>query len=239
MPSLLVFRTISTDFTPPPCVPSAPNTLKSCSFPGIPKVELLVFNQRLTRPATDPLRPINPDNARGFCITAAAGTELAPPYSQGTVTLASSSLGKAVYNPKAFIPHAASLDQAFAHCRIFSTAATRRCWARVSVPTLGNALSRPLPVIALVGRYPTNKLIGRRPFPARPPLRGAFTLQTYVFSGPPLFAHLSMGYGRGGGRYLRVPNSSATTRLNFCLRKNFGGPFDLHALSTPPAFILS
>src|SRR3989338_10215946 len=85
MPSLLVFRTISTDFTPPPCVPSAPNTLKSCSFPGIPKVELLVFNQRLTRPATDPLRPINPDNARGFCITAAAGTELAPPYSQGTV----------------------------------------------------------------------------------------------------------------------------------------------------------
>lgn len=34
--------------------------------------------------------------------------------------------------------------------------------ARVSVPLWGNALSRPLPVIALVGRYPTNKLIGVR-----------------------------------------------------------------------------
>ena len=156
MPSLLVFLSISTDFTPPPCVPSAPNTLKSCSFLGIPKVELLVFNQRLTRPATDPLRPINPDNAWGFCFTAAAGTELAPPYSSGTVTLAGSSRRKAVYNPKAFIPHAASLDQAFAHCRIFSTAATRRCAGRVSVPPLGIGLSPPLPVVALVGHYPTN-----------------------------------------------------------------------------------
>src|SRR3989344_2412008 len=207
MPSLLVFRTISTDFTPPPCVPSAPNTLKSCSFPGIPKVELLVFNQRLTRPATDPLRPINPDNARGFCITAAAGTELAPPYSQGTVTLASSSLGKAVYNPKAFIPHAASLDQAFAHCRIFSTAATRRCWARVSVPTLGNALSRPLPVIALVSRYLTNKLIGRRPFPKR--------IAPLPFRDHRVLAPLSRGYPRFWGRYLRVTNSSATRHTTF------------------------
>ena len=44
------------------------------------------FNQRLTRPPTDPLRPVNPDNARGFCFTAAAGTELASPYSSTTVT---------------------------------------------------------------------------------------------------------------------------------------------------------
>ncbi len=70
---------------------------------------------------------------------------------------------KAVYNPKAFFLHAASLDQAFAHCRIFSTAATRRCTSRVSVSSLGNTLSRPLPVIALVSRYLTNKLIGPRP----------------------------------------------------------------------------
>ena len=33
---------------------------------------------------------------------------------------------------------------------------------RVSVPFWGNALSRPLPVIALVGFYPTNKLMGDR-----------------------------------------------------------------------------
>jgi len=75
----------------------------------------------------------------------------------------SSSLIKAVYNPKIFFPHAASLGQACAHCRRFSTAATRRCIARVAVLSLGNALSRPLPVIALVGHYPTNKLIGRGP----------------------------------------------------------------------------
>src|SRR3569623_1945735 len=68
----------------------------------------------------------------------------------------------AVYNPKAFIPHAASLGQACAHCRRSSTAATRRCLGRVSVPVTRVVLSLPLLIIALVGRYPTNKLIGRR-----------------------------------------------------------------------------
>ena len=74
---------------------------------------------------------------------------------------------KALYNPKAVIAHAALLDQAFAHCPIFPTAATRRCLARVSVPVWGATLSGPLPVIALVGRYPTNKLMGRRPLSKR------------------------------------------------------------------------
>ena len=63
---------------------------------------------------------------------------------------------KAVYNPRAFFLHAASLHQAFAHCGMFLTAATRRCADRLAVPPLGVALSRPLPVIALVGRYPAN-----------------------------------------------------------------------------------
>ena len=71
---------------------------------------------------------------------------------------------KAVYVPKNFLLHAASLDQAFAHCRIFSAAATRRCMDRVSVPLVGVELSLPLAVIALVGNYPTNKLIACRPF---------------------------------------------------------------------------
>ncbi len=69
----------------------------------------------------------------------------------------------AVYNPKAFIPHAASLGQAFAHCRRFSTAATRRCLGSVSVPVTQVVLSHLLPIFALVGRYPANKLIGCRP----------------------------------------------------------------------------
>ena len=70
---------------------------------------------------------------------------------------------KGVYNPKAFIPHAASLHQACAHCAIFPTAASRRSLGRVSVPMWPSTLSGRLPVAALVGHYPTNKLIGRGP----------------------------------------------------------------------------
>ncbi len=68
-----------------------------------------------------------------------------------------------VYDPKAFILHAASLGQAFAHCPIFPTAASRRSLARVSVPVWLTILSDQLPVVGLVGFYPTNYLIGRGP----------------------------------------------------------------------------
>ena len=71
-------------------------------------------------------------------------------------------LAKGVYNPKAVILHAVSLHQTFVHCAIFLVAATRRCTARVSVQLWLIDLSVQLPVIALVGFYPTNKLIGRR-----------------------------------------------------------------------------
>ncbi|MEA2487647.1 MAG: hypothetical protein QOF16_1301, partial [Actinomycetota bacterium] len=84
-----------------------------------------------------------------------------------------SSLLKEVYNPKAFIPHAASLRQAFAHCARFPTAASRRSLGRVSVPVWLVALSRQLCVTALVGRYPTNKLIHRGPIPDRNSLPAA------------------------------------------------------------------
>ena len=68
---------------------------------------------------------------------------------------------KEFYNPKAFFTHAALLDQAFAHCPIFPTAASRRSLGRVSVPVWLIILSDQLPIVALVSRYPTNKLIGR------------------------------------------------------------------------------
>ncbi len=74
---------------------------------------------------------------------------------------------KAVYNPKAFFPHAALLRQAFAHCARFPTAASRRSLGRVSVPVWLIILSDQLPVDALVGHYPTNKLIGRETLPNR------------------------------------------------------------------------
>ena len=67
----------------------------------------------------------------------------------------------------------------------------------VSVPFAGIGLSPPLPVIALVGRYPTNKLIGPRPVPYRItplPLRDYRVLD-----------HLSMAYSRVRGRYQGIP----------------------------------
>ena len=61
-----------------------------------------------------------------------------------------------VYEPKPFIPHAASLHQGFPQCEKVSTAATRRCLDRVSVPVWLVVLSDQLPVLALVGLYPAN-----------------------------------------------------------------------------------
>src|SRR5687767_10376758 len=80
-----------------------------------------------------------------------------------------SSRSKVLYNPKTFITHAALLRQAFAHCARFPTAASRRSLGRVSVPVWLIVLSDQLPVDALVGRYPTNKLIGREALPKRNP----------------------------------------------------------------------
>lgn len=68
----------------------------------------------------------------------------------------SSSPAKGVYTPKGVILHAALLRQGFPHCAIFPTAASRRSLDRVSVPVWLIILSDQLPVIALVGRYPTN-----------------------------------------------------------------------------------
>ena len=103
-----------------------------------------------------------PNNARTLRITAAAGTELAGASFRGTVrastcwveTVSFPSTG--LYDPKAFITHAASLRQAFAHCAIFPTAASRRSLGRVSVPVWLAILSDQLAIIALVGRYPAN-----------------------------------------------------------------------------------
>ena len=75
----------------------------------------------------------------------------------------SSSPAKGLYDPKAFIPHAALLRQAFAHCARFPAAASRRSLGRVSVPVWLIVLSDQLSIVALVGRYPTNKLIDRGP----------------------------------------------------------------------------
>jgi hypothetical protein len=120
------------------------------------------FHNRLAKPPTRALRPMIPNNACTLRITAAAGTELAGASFGGTVRLPSclngnrSPLPTEVYDPKAFIPHAALLGQAFAHCPKFPTAASRRSLDRVSVPVWLIILSDQLPIKALVSRHLTN-----------------------------------------------------------------------------------
>src|ERR1700760_3131202 len=147
-----------------------------------------------------------------------------------TVTHASSAL-KEVYNPKAVIPHAASLHQACAHCAIFPTAASRRSLGRISVPVWPDTLSGRLPVVALVGHHPTNKLIGRGPIPHRKsfPPPGHAASKVYSVLDP-----VSQAYPKVQGR---SPTCYSPVRHSSTPERAF--PFDLHVLSTPPAFVLS
>ncbi len=92
-------------------------------------------------------------------------------------------------------------------------------------------LSGRLPVNALVGHHPANKLIGRDPIPCRksishPTMRwsGASGITTR-------FQELFRCTGQVGHALL--------TRSPLSPRQQAGIPFDLHVLSTPPAFILS
>src|SRR6202008_1608877 len=83
-----------------------------------------------------------------------SGQRLRPTYYRGCWHVVSrrffctyrlnSSVLKEVYNPKAFIPHAASLRQASDHCAIFHTAASLMSLGLVSVPLSPVALSVPL-----------------------------------------------------------------------------------------------
>jgi hypothetical protein len=123
-----------------------------------------------------------------------------------------SSLLKEVYNPKAVIPHAASLRQAFAHCAIFPTAASRRSLGRVSVPVWPVALSGRLPVVALVGHHPTNKLIGRGPIPRRK----TFHTPRCPRVSYPVLARVSPGCPRARGR---LPTCYSPVRRSVTPRK--------------------
>ncbi len=61
-----------------------------------------------------------------------------------------------LYDPKAFITHAALLRQGFPHCAKSLTAASRRSLDRVPVPVWLIILSDQLTIVALVSSYPTN-----------------------------------------------------------------------------------
>src|SRR5215510_2984402 len=119
------------------------------------------FHSTLAPPPTRPLSPMIPNNACLLCLTAAAGTELAEAFSgatqlPGLFTRVACPPLKVVYIPRDFLPHAALLGQACAHCPICVTAATRKCPDSFSVQMRRVMLSHPLPVAPLVSRYLAN-----------------------------------------------------------------------------------
>ncbi len=103
-----------------------------------------------------------------------------------------------LYDPKAFFTHAASLRQGFPHCAKFLTAASRRSLDRVSVPVWLAVFSDQLTIVALVGLYPTNKLMVRGPLLKRQfSRRDQLSSREPRFSGLyPVLGHLSVDYPR-------------------------------------------
>jgi hypothetical protein len=143
------------------------------------------------------------------------------------VVLSVSSHVKGVYNPRAVILHAALLRQACAHCGKFLAAASRRSLGRVSVPVWLVVLSDQPPITVLVGHYPTNKLMGRRPHPQRPKALPDTRPGPCGISIP--FGTLSPTAGQVTHALLsRPPLLHPKVQAS-----------DLHALGTPPAFVLS
>ena len=160
-PSPLMFLLISTHFTATLGIPLTSPTLKSTSLECSSGVKLRAFTFHL-------INRLHSLYAQSFRTTL-------PPYVSPRLLARSlpeissmvpsfySSHRTEVYNPRTFILHAALLGQSFLHCPIFPTAASRRSLDRISVPMWPITLSGRLLIVALVGRYPTNKLIRREP----------------------------------------------------------------------------
>ena len=130
------------------------------------------------------------------------------------------------------------LGQAFAHCPIFPTAASRRSLDRLSVPMWPITLSGRLPIVDLVGRYLTNYLIGREPTPNRFAPFTPAPCDAVVSCGiSTCFQVLSPCLGQVAHALLTRPPLEYIRFLPK-LSSNIS-PFDLHVLSTPPAFVLS
>ena len=137
---------------------------------------------------------------------------------------------KGVYDPKAFILHAALRRQTFVHCVRFPVAATRRCMGRVSVPFCPFPLSGRVPVIGLVGHYPTNSLMGDRLIHRRAVKRFSLTRLCGISSS---FDEVFHTIGEIPIHYSAVRNSSRLARdrpfshLPFTISFNYFSIFQL------------
>ncbi len=130
-----------------------------------------------------------------------------------------------LYNPKTFIAHAASHCHAFAHCKRFSTAASRRSLGSVSVPVWLTILSDQLPVKCLGRPLPHQQADRTRahlkvPGPVGVP---GFNLSSNIeVWSYPVLASLSAGYSEPYGK---LP----TCYSPFCHYLHYSRSFDLHA----------
>ena len=107
-------------------------------------------------PAYAPFKPNDSEQRSHGSSYRGCWHELSPCFLQRSIKVSLFSPSTVLYNPKAFIAHAASLGQGFPHCRRSSTAASRRSLASVPVPVTQVVLSHLLGILALVSRYLTN-----------------------------------------------------------------------------------
>ena len=82
---------------------------------------------------------------------------------------------------------------------------------RVSVPLWGTFLSEPLPIVALVGRYPANQLIGREPIRRRRNFQRAAMQQLVPSWISRRFHRLSTGNGHVAHALRTLPPVAAMT----------------------------
>ena len=89
----------------------------------------------------------------------------------------------------------------------------------------------------MVSHHPTNKLISREPIPHQKPQKRPLSTNPHAETSEyPVLATVSGSYPKEEGRlltcYSPVRHSPPPSKLR-------SSPFDLHVLSTPPAFVLS
>jgi hypothetical protein len=140
-----------------------------------------------------------PTYYRGCWHVVSRGFLLRYRQSRSISSSCSSSLATELYDPKTFFTHAALLRQTCVHCGRFPTAASRRSLGRVSVPVWPITLSGRLRIVALVGHYPTNQLMRRRPICKQGP-KPFFPNSSCENSAYPVLAHVSVGYPGLAGR---------------------------------------
>ena len=171
-PSPLVFLPISTHFTATLGIPLSSPALKAYSFHPLTGLSPALLRWTYMS-ACAPFTPNNsgqrspPTYYRGCWHVVSRGFLVRHRLSRRISSSTLSSPTTELYDPKTFFTHAALLRQAFAHCGRFPTAASRRSLGRVSVPMWPFILSDRLLIVALVGRYPANWLIRRRPIDRR------------------------------------------------------------------------